>query len=444
MLKTIRIIRTAVIAILLGLSAATPLAAWNERIHESITRAAIAALPEWQQKQLAAVRDVLATRYSLIPDIWILPENRKEFGPLVMLPNGERFNHLPSDREHNSLTIGYYATKTIESLRAGRLDEAARWAGCLLHFLEDCSSPAHTFPGDNQLGMWKDLFPVPAEFRDRPLHGLVEGGEAPVVLGARRPILLGTGSEELTFNLVERLNEVVLHSRGQLFPILQGVFRNDQAAIARGRLRAAEFDAAMVSDALYTILNIAAGKIDRLEATGLETRGVETLTPLEVVHQSYYPQFSYFSDPYFGYPLRDGILANGETRRKLALKISQSGEVVRREFERGIGAGTHTRLTWALPARVYDRFEAFVGLHADLGLEGKIVVRMYVDGEAVWSSGEMSGGDVAQRISVPVWGKRELALSLESRAAKNGGNYIVVAEPTLHKAKSPPPEGRTP
>jgi NPCBM/NEW2 domain len=433
----------AVPALMLFLGGTAQLRAWSEPIHKSITLAAMASLPEWQQKQLLSVRDLLATRYVLIPDIWILPENRKEFGPLVILPNGDRFTHEPHGRDHNALTIGHYVNKTVESFRAGRVDEGARWAGCLLHFLEDCGSPAHSFPGDNQLSMLQDMIPVPPEFRDRALHGFVESGEARVSLGSRRPRLLGTGTEETTFNLIERLNELVRNARGQLLPILQGVFRKDQAAIDAGRVRAAEFDAAVVADALYTLLSIAAGKTDQAEAAALETRNVESLTPLEVFNQAYYPQFSYFSDPYFGHPLRDGILAGGETRRKLALKVAEGDAAVRREYEHGIGAGTYTRLTWALPAKVYDRFEALTGLHADLGGDGKITVRVFVDGQAAWYSGEMAGGDAAQRISVPVWGAREVSLSLESRSPKKGGNYVVVADPVLRKAKTPPPQGRT-
>ncbi len=435
--------RAAFTGLLLLHCGAAQLGAWGYPIHESITRAAIASLPEWQRKQLEPVLDVLATRYALIPDIWILAENRKEFGPLVILPNGDRFTHEPHGRDHNAMTIGHYVNKTVESFRAGRVDEGARWLGCLLHFLQDCGSPSHSFPGDNQLSMWQDLIPVPPAFRDRGLHSFVENGEARVSLGSRPPVLLGTGTEETTFNLVERLNELVRNARGQLLPILQGVFRNDQAAITAGRVRAAEFDAAVVADAMYTILSIAVGKTDATAAAALNTRHVESLTPLEVVNQSYYPQFSYFSDPYFGYPVQNGIMAGGETRRKLALRVSENGSAERREFEHGIGAGTHTRLTWSLPAKVYDRFEALTGLHADLGGEGKVTIRVFVDGQAAWYSGEMSGGDAAQRISVPVWGAREVSLSLESRAAKKGGNYVVVADPVLRKAKVILPQGRT-
>jgi len=76
------------------------LGAWGHPIHDSITRAAIDSLPEWQKQRLAPIRDILASRYSVIPDIWVLPEYRKEFGPLVVFPDGTRFTHAPYAREH--------------------------------------------------------------------------------------------------------------------------------------------------------------------------------------------------------------------------------------------------------------------------------------------------------------------------------------------------------
>ena len=416
---------------------------WGEQIHAAITTAALDSLPGWQQDYLKAVREVFIQRYVLIPDIAGLPENRAELGRFVVLPNGDQFTHLPYERLHNLYQMRHYFEKAIESWRSGQLDEGARYAGCLLHFLEDSGSPSHTFPMDNQLTLLEDFLETPPAFRDRPLHGLVEIGTAQISLHDYRPQLLGTGSEEALANLIERLNVEVRNARAQLIPIVEGVFHGSKSEIEAGRVRAGVVDAQVAADALYTLLSLAQNRFDPDQRKQLENRDVSSLTPLEAIHQSYFPQFAYFSDPYFGHPTRDGILENGEKKRPLVLNVMKEGRVDREAFEHGLGLGTHSRLTYALPAKVYDRFECLVGLHAELGKGGKIVYRIYLDGEAVFSSGVILGGDPAQKVGLDVYGKSEISLEIESRNDKRGGNYAVIAAPVLHKVKATPKQGLT-
>jgi hypothetical protein len=78
-----------------------------------------------------------------------------------------------------------------------------------------------------------------------------------------------------------------------------------------------------------------------------------------------------------------------------------------------------------------------VGLHASLGKEGKMVFRVYADGEAVFDSGLMTGESPAQKVSLQVWDVREISIVTESRNTTPGHNYGVIANPTLRKAKDP-------
>ena len=203
------------------------LMAWGGPIHNSITGAAYQVLPAWQRDIWSGQRAALVNRYCLIPDFAGMPEYRTEFMPYIILPNGDRFTHEPHGPRHDVYLMKYYFDKAVERLKAGDLDGASRYAGCLLHFLEDSGSPAHSLPGDNQLGLLKDLIPTPEEFIDRPLHGLVEGGDVKVDLRDYKPRLLGTSSAEAVFNLIERFNPMVRNARAQIVPILEGIYDHD-------------------------------------------------------------------------------------------------------------------------------------------------------------------------------------------------------------------------
>jgi hypothetical protein len=429
-----------VFSLLLLLS--TPMAfAWGP-MHHAITEAAFDALPEWQRTQLASQRQQMIEFDCLIPDLMRAASNRKTLGKFLTLPNGDPFTHEPHSRHHNYDQLLHYFTQAVEEVRAGRLDEASRWAGCVLHFIEDCGSPAHTIPGDNQHGLMKDLLAVPEAYRDRPLHGLIENGTLKINLEGYRPRLLGTTPAEAAMHLVERLNFVVRNARAQVIPILQGVFKDDQAAIDAGRRRAATVDAQASADMLFTLLSIAAGRFEEADKAPLQRVDMVQLTPTEMVSQSYFPQFTYYSNPYFGYPTPNGILKGGTDKVPLELKVKEEGATTVKRFEAGLGVGTHTRLTYQFPTKVYDRFTCLLGLQANLGMEGNVAFRIYADGVAVFDSGSLTGEDTARRVELTIENVQELSIDVEGRPpVKPGSNYAVIAEPTLHKATGPMKRG---
>ncbi len=412
--------------------------AWGP-MHSAITEAAFVALPEWERGVLAEQRTRLIEYDCMIPDYARAASNRATLGKYAVLPNGDPFTHEPHSRAHNYAQMLHYVTQAVEQIRAGNADEASRYAGCLLHFLEDCGSPAHSIPGDNQHGLMKDLIAVPEAFRDRPLHGLIEDGQLALDLAGYQPRLLGTTPEEATFHLVERLHFAVRNARSQVIPILQGVFAKDQPAMDAARRTAATVDAQISADALHTILCIGKNRFDVAEKAELEMVDVAALTPLEVIAQAYFPQNAFFSNPFFGYPTANGILKGGTERRPLVLNVMENGVLTGRTFAHGLGLGTHSRVSYALPAKVFDGFECRVGLHAPLGAEGSVAFRIYADGEAVFDSGVMTGADASRKVALPIWRVRELSFDIEARGtAAPGKNYAVLAEPTLFKAKSPP------
>jgi hypothetical protein len=80
-----------------------------------------------------------------------------------------------------------------------------------------------------------------------------------------------------------------------------------------------------------------------------------------------------------------------------------------------------------------------VGLHAALGAEGNVKIRVYADGIAVYDSGNLTGEDTARAIELPLPNVLELSIDVEGAPPiKPASNYTVIAEPTLHKAKPGP------
>jgi len=408
-------------------------------MHSAITEGAFDALPPWQQELLSAQRAQLIEFDCMIPDLVRAPANRKTLGRFANLPNGDPFTHEPHGRDHNSAQMLHYFTQAVEKVRAGELDEASRWTGCLLHFLEDCGSPAHSIPGDNQHGLMKDLLVVPEVYRDRPLHGLIEDGKLKIELAGYRPRLLGTTAPEAITHLTERLHAEIRHARAQVIPILQGVFAADQPAIDAARRRAATMDAQVAADAIFTILSIARNRFEPADQAALEQVSLADLTPLEVIAQSYFPQNTYYSNPFFGYPTPDGLLKDGTQKQPLVLRVLENGAPIEKPFARGYGVGTHTRLSFSLPEKIYNRFECTLGLHPVLGAAGSVAFRVYADGVAVFESGILTGADPARVVSLPIWRVKELSINVEARGQQTpASNYAVIGAPVIFKAKGPP------
>ena len=206
-----------------------------------------------------------------------------------------------------------------------------------------------------------------------------------------------------------------------------------------GAGRPRSLDAQISADALHTILCIGKNRFDDAEKAQIESVDIAALTPLKVIAQAYFPQNSFFSNPFFGYPTPNGILKDGAEKVPLTLNVMTDGAITERTFARGLGLGTHSRVSYALPAKTFDRFECRVGLHAPLGAEGSVAFRIYADGEAVFDSGIMTGADASRKITLPVWRVREISFDIEAcgKSAPEK-NYAVIAEPLLFKAKTPP------
>lgn len=83
-----------------------------------------------------------------------------------------------------------------------------------------------------------------------------------------------------------------------------------------------------------------------------------------------------------------------------------------RVFPRGIGTHSFSEMTYDLGGR-FERFEATIGIDAEVGRRGDAVFRVVVDGKDVLEDGRMRGGDRPRSVSVPLEGARSLTLIVD-------------------------------
>ena len=409
--------------------------------HGTITQAALKTLPAWQQETLDAELKPLGALYCIIPD---LVYTRKDLAPYATMASHPGVVylvnlHLPASPSENYDLLRTFMGKAVTALQTNNVADAARYAGTLAHMLEDWGCPAHSVPNDNMFTLFKQFLPPPDAYRYAPLHGPIENGTFTVDIGNYRPRLLGTSVDEAAFNLLQRSQEATVQARGQVIPIIQALYAGDTNACNAAQQKAALFDAALVSDAIYTLVSIGRAHMEPAEAAACQTADLSAFAPLEAPNL-YLPQTSFFSKPYWGHATRGVILNGGTNAVPLRLSVTENGQQTVRTFESGIGTGTGSSLSYLIPTNVYQRFTAQVGLHSELGVAGSVTFEVFGNGRSLARLGPITGGMSAQAVDVTLAGVTNLQLTATSAGGDGKGNYAVWAEPRLVKATT---SGRT-
>ncbi|MEX2026603.1 MAG: NPCBM/NEW2 domain-containing protein, partial [Pirellulaceae bacterium] len=83
-----------------------------------------------------------------------------------------------------------------------------------------------------------------------------------------------------------------------------------------------------------------------------------------------------------------------------------------RTFEKGIGVHATSRLTFDAGGK-YDELAAEIGIDAETGGKGDCVFSVLADGEALFTK-RVRGTDAPQSIRIPIAGKQEVTLVVES------------------------------
>lgn len=414
------------------LASASTACAWGPG-HKYITEGALASLPAWEKELLGKEFDLLGREHCVIPDVVHVNQEVRKYAMMDSRPKEFYLVelHLPPAPPEAYELLRYFMGKAVERFKAGRVDEGARFLGTLAHALEDWGCPAHSVPGDNMFTLMKQFLPPTEEYRFAPMHGPIESGKFSVDLGDYRPKLLGTSLDEAAFNLLQNVEQSTIHARAQVIPIMQALYAGDEVAAAAAQQKAGQLDAAVVADALHTVLSLAREQFDPEAVAALREVDLSTRVPLEAPNLAM-PQSAFFSKPYWGHATRSVSLRDGKIAVPIRLK-TPGNALGDKPIEEAIAVGTTATLTYLLPQGVYDRLDVWAGLHAELGTAGNVIFQIRgADGKAL-ATAQVRGDQPACRLTVSLAGQSRIQLVTTSGSRDSTSNYAVWGQPRLLK-----------
>jgi hypothetical protein len=347
--------------------------------------------------------------------------------------------HLAGPQRDNFRIYRYFLERIVASLKYRNVEDAAKYAGVLLHVIEDFASPSHVIEGGIQFFLVKQLFPPPDSMKYARLHPLMERGDVSIAISDYAPRLLGTSTAEAAVRILQEMNLLIIQARGWVMPIVQAIYAGDAATIKSQNSIIADLSARLAADVLNTVFCIASGRFDEQAKQAFEAVSISSWIPLEATDLVWrYPRM--FSPLYAEIPTSDVILDSNGEPLPLSLSIMESGKRADKKLEHGIAAGariTHTGepclLSFLVPENVYDRFEALAGIHSVLGVEGATVFQVKADDRLLYDSGPVLRKDPARNISVPLLGVKEIYLITFPATKESAHNFAVWGEPRLIK-----------
>ncbi len=399
--------------------------------HCYITEGALAALPAWEKDLLGKEFALLGREHCAIPDRVFADKEVARYAMMDSKPDQVYLVelHLPPAPTDAYEILRYFMGKAVERFKAGRVDEGARYLGTLVHALEDWGCPAHSVPSDNMFTLMKHFLPPTEEYRFVPMHGPMENGRFTVNLGDYPPRLLGTSVDEAAFLLLHEVQHSTIHARAQVIPIMQALYAADEAASAAAQQKAGQVDAAVVADAVHTVLSLASEQFDQDAVAALRQVDLSPRIPLEAPNLAM-PQSAFFSKPYWGHATRSVTLREGKTPVPIRVKAPDSrfGDG---PIEEAIAVGTTAILTYLVPPGVYDRFEVWAGLHAELGAAGEVVFQIRgSDGKAL-ATVQVRGDQPARQLTASLAGQSSIQLVTTAASRDSTSNYAVWVHPRL-------------
>lgn len=428
---------------------------WGGKPHAAITRAALAALPAWEQEIWKDLIPKIIEEYCLIPDYYlsrpdlagyaILDDYQVDFTEYdyrvtqeFVIRDGHY--HLPADQRRNFRVYEFFLGRIVASLKNDKIEDAAKFAGVLLHVLEDFSAPSHSVTGDNQFYLFMQFLPPPEQFRYARLHSPIESGSVTADLSGYVPRLLGRSSSEAAYHLHHAMNHNIIQARGKVIPIIQAIYREDRAAVEAENSIMAVLAARAAADALHSAFQIAYDRCDAGELAGLREIHLSGMIPMEAKDLAW--RQPHLFRP-LGMPTSDVVLNRERQPLPLTLVTGERGRTVEKTFARGIAGGTRQSLTgepcilsFIVPENVYDRFEATAGLHSVLAVEGAVVLRVEGNDKVLFESDPLTRTDPAVHIRVPLKGIKDLRLVAFPDTTDAADNYVVWGDPRFIKKSS--------
>jgi hypothetical protein len=413
--------------------------------HPIITWAAMQALPDWQREVWQDHQYNLAQRYSLYGDLYF--GCKEEVGPYMEYPDGTvpPMGEIGELRYHNHVAhavdfwecpfweeqekeFTYFLDRIAASLAAGDVLAAAKFAGTIAHHIEDSGVPAHAIEhGD--LEYIKDLLPAPDKYVSFQLHSYSEASPPPFLISDYKPRLYGRTPREAGTNYIQRYVELVRYARTLMIPMAMCAFGEKHEEAAQIRLKAARMCAFACADYMYTATCIGMNRFDKDPSEALRTVPLTDAWPFR--SSAWAPAPYLHTGPLH---LRGiNLDAKGNPVPCEVLVKEPEGKTVSRRFKEALGAGAYYEYHYRLPAGLYQRFTAMVGIHAVLKAMRSINVEVKVDSKTAWSD-VLKPGEPARTIDLPIHGARDIQLISSGpfyRDPDGSNNHVVWVMPRV-------------
>ncbi|MDD3925455.1 MAG: NPCBM/NEW2 domain-containing protein [bacterium] len=341
-------------------------------------------------------------------------------GRLIALPLPENTHY-----RHCAVAFPFYFRNMAAALAEGRQDDAAKFAGCLCHALEDNASLVHGMEGVDGTDIFVvDRLVAPPPDQPYMVSSMLLGGN-PADPGQQnyKPKLLGMNPQEAGFHLYTRFCETVIANRFHILPVLQAVYAGDEAQRSYHETEVSIRIIHLLADVLHTAVVIATGSYVEDEKAPLQRIALENVRAVRRPrHLSLY-RFT---------PFIKGACLNAQRQPvPLALEFDDGACL---EYENGLGMGAHAEFIFEyfLPANTFDRLTGALGLHPQLGRKGHVKFEWELDERIIWED-EYAEGHMASVFDLDVSGGCRLVLRGKALTDYwlDKGNNIVLADPVL-------------
>jgi|GEM_PF-1681547 len=322
-----------------------------------------------------------------------------------------------------------YLTKILKWLAAGKKHDALTATAGLFHVLQDQCAFFHSLEGEEGCSQWilDELIERPADCLMTPTSLLSEQSPATDLCGYK-PVLLGTGIEEISFQLYHKYRALKSANRRLLVPMVQAYYKKDKAGEDEIRCRIVQAVAELTYDLIYTIYCAATSDFKKLELKSLQCVYLSDVKPIN------YPRHS--APPYrMNTLVKNCSLGAGPRKYPLSLLISTKRGCRERRFSRGIGMGSHREsvITYAIPEKVFKRFHGYFGMHSKLGKDGNVEFEVRFDGKRKIKE-NLSRDNPVIEINLDVMRGGLLQFFIRAREGVRGvRNNLVLADPCLTK-----------
>lgn len=423
-----------------------------------MTEVALSVLSERMAAVWSKEREKLIREYCLYPD-WFHASRSQELEKYMFFYQNEKreFHYLPREtvignKKRCTAAFIFLLKKIALNLKKNEISKAAKYAGVLAHFFEDSAGCQHSLEGPMGFNipfgvpypLVMQLFPAPVEKRYVPAQMILSQLKEPELsITGYKPLLLGASPTEAAFHLYERYWDVLRTSRANVVRVING-FYSDNNEEMNGALKVMLKEGArVIADSFYTAICLGKGYFESEAVKKLQEVHLENLTPL------YRPWYTPMPKVYGHNCLIKNCNLNENFQPvPLTLLMKKDKESTQVTFKNGLGTGGgfdfkkdqgfNYKIGYDIPRGIFSQFKVIAGLNALLKNEGRFNLQIHWNGEIAYSTGVISGEELANEAIVDVSKGGILDLVFRKIGSGYPEVHVVWGNPALIRSRNAP------